>query len=156
VTTSAAPSPEEVRQIVDAVVGEVWRTYVGLEVEPAAAPGPDPNQALSGRVEIHGAWNGLLVVTCPSELARQAGAALLGVEPSTPGELMDMLGEVTNITGGNLVGMLPGLPTMSVPTVEPGPAPAPGTGGDPLLFTYACGDQTFTVALIPTESTEDR
>jgi hypothetical protein len=156
VTTSAAPSPEQAREIVDAVVGEVWRTYVGLDVEPAAAPGPDPDQSISGRVEIRGVWNLLLVLTCPSELARQAGAALLGVEPSTPGELMDMLGEVTNITGGNLVGMLPGLPTMSVPTVEPGPGPTAEAGGDPLLFTYACGDQTFTVALIPTDHPEDR
>ena len=153
--TTSAPSPEQAREIIDQVVGEVWRTYVGLDVEPASAPGPDPDQSLSGRVEIHGSWNLLLVLTCPAELARKAGAALLGVEPSTPGELMDMLGEITNITGGNLVGTLPGLPTMSVPTVEPGPGPAPGAGGDPLLFTYACGDQTFTVALIPTENTED-
>jgi hypothetical protein len=153
--TTSAPSPEQAREIIDQVVGEVWRTYVGLDVEPVSGPGPDPDQSLSGRVEIQGSWNLLLVLTCPAELARKAGAALLGVEPGTPGELMDMLGEITNITGGNLVGTLPGLPTMSVPTVEPGPGPAPGPGGDPLLFTYACGDQSFTVALIPTENTED-
>jgi len=126
--TTQVPDHDHVKELVDQVVDQVWNGYVGLGVVPSDGPGPV-----------------LLVITCEPELARRAGAALLGVEPSSPGELLDTLGEITNITGGNLMGLLPGLPTMTLPSV--GPASEPGRQPD-WLFTYTCGDQAFTVALI--------
>ncbi len=143
---STPAPPEDVKGLVDQVVDQVWNGYVGLDVTPSDGPGPDPAGTVAGQVAIKGSWSGRLIVTCQPELARRAGAALLGVEPGTPGELLDTLGEITNITGGNLMGLLPGLPAMTLPSVGPAPA-APGEEPD-WLFTYACGDQAFTVALI--------
>ena len=143
--TTQVPDHDHVKELVDQVVDQVWNGYVGLGVVPSDGPGPVLREAIAGQVSIVGSWRGLLVITCEPELARRAGAALLGVEPSSPGELLDTLGEITNITGGNLMGLLPGLPTMTLPSV--GPASEPGRQPD-WLFTYACGDQAFTVALI--------
>jgi chemotaxis protein CheX len=139
-------------ELLDQVVVEVWSSHLGLPVERSSAAGPDPARALSGVIGIHGAWDGRVVLTCSDELARQAAVELFGTEPSTPGELLDLVGEVTNITGGNLAGLLPGLTTMTVPVVEPGPGPA----HDRPRATYAYGEQTFTVALIPSEPMENR
>lgn len=152
--TIRAPDPEQVKDLVDQVVDQVWNGYVGLGAVPSDGPGPALREAIAGQVSIAGSWRGRLIVTCEPELARRAGAALLGVEPSSPGELLDTLGEVTNITGGNLMGLLPGLPTMSLPSV--GPASAEAGRQPDWLFTYACGDQAFTVALIADHEEDHR
>jgi chemotaxis protein CheY-P-specific phosphatase CheC len=63
---------------------------------------PDP--AIFGYVHITGGWEGSVVVQCEDELARRLAAAMFGSEPGvvTPEEVSDAIGEIANVTAGNV------------------------------------------------------
>lgn len=63
-----------------------------------------PEPAIFGYVHIAGGWEGSVVVQCEDELARRLAAAMFGSEPAsvTPEEVADAMGEIANITAGNV------------------------------------------------------
>jgi chemotaxis protein CheX len=132
------------------IVGEVWNGWVGLDTWPAidtnaGVEGP----VLDGRIEIEGAWTGAVVVRCPTSLAHRAATKLLGVEPSSPDEVIDVVGEITNQTGANIKAVLPGPSTLSLPTVMPRQQGDTDLGGEVLCqFAFACEGDLFIVAVL--------
>jgi chemotaxis protein CheX len=131
----------------------VWKCMFGLEVSPTPVSAADAGDALCrSTVTLDGAWSGALDISCPAELARSVAAIFHGLPRADVAEadLLDALGEIANMTGGNLKAVLPGPCHLSTPRSGSGPAPAPKSGA--LRLAFACGLRRFTVEL----SKEDR
>ncbi len=99
------------------LVGQVWGLVLGLDV--GAGPCPPADAALAGSVPVRGAWQGRVVLRCDPALARLAAARMFGLRPEevTDEQTRDALGELTNMVGGNLKGLLPGSSSLGLPAV---------------------------------------
>jgi chemotaxis protein CheX len=75
-----------------------------------------------GTVHITGPWSGSVVVECPEQFGRIVAAAMFGSEPDdvTDDELVDVIGELANMIGGNVKALLEGDSSLSLPTVVRG------------------------------------
>ncbi len=103
------------------VTESVWETVLGMHVNviPREVP-PSTASSICGYVRISGAWEGAIALESSPALARRVAAALLGTDPAetTDEEIYDAFGELTNIIGGNIKGMLPGPSKLSVPAIR--------------------------------------
>jgi len=129
------------REVVSELTRLVWSTMLGLDVEDRDAPGDDGEITTS--VDIRGAWEGTVSITFDRALARRLAAAMFACAEgeTTPAEVTDALGELVNMVGGNVKGLLPGPCQLSVPRVDD----APPAGGRAQWFD--CGGQPFVVAV---------
>ena len=128
----------------------MWKCTLGLDVvrcpEARASAG---ELFVRATVELRGAWNGELTLSCPGDLARSAAALFFGREAETvsDAEAQDAVGELANMTGGNLKAVLPGPCSLSTPRRGPGRV-APSEG---LRVEFASGIRPFWVELIQEE-----
>jgi chemotaxis protein CheX len=103
---------------------DIWSTMLGLDTVARTVPGfaELATPVYTGCVQITGSWEGAVVVDCPAPLARRAAAAMLGIaeDDCTASDLHDVVGEIANMTGGNLKAMLPGSCQLSLPAVTEG------------------------------------
>lgn len=111
---------EDIYQITESV----WNSMLGLEMwrRKEALPEPPHVRFLTGSVQISGAWHGVFRLDCSVALARRIAAIMFGFETSetTIDDVRDALGELTNITGGNVKGFLPTPCHMALPVVVDG------------------------------------
>ncbi len=90
------------------VMSEMWQHVLSKPVVPsdrATIPGVD---WLVGCVHITGAWRGTVTLAIPQQLARKI-ADRIHADPANedPELLAEMVGELTNMLGGNLKALLP-------------------------------------------------
>jgi chemotaxis protein CheX len=116
-TTHAAPTDEDLLAITE----QVWASYLDPEgVSPLIPqpPGAIPRD-VSASVSVTGAWRGHIVIACSQTASRNAAAALLGVELAdvTQEDVSDAVGELVNIIGGNVKGLMPEPSALSLPVV---------------------------------------
>lgn len=131
----------------------VWRCTLGFDVlHLALLDSSDRGPQARATVSLRGAWTGQLSVFCSDTLARRAAGVLFGRPPEsiTAAESLDALGELANMTGGNLKALLPGPCELSTPRTESDAASAAKRGS--LRLEFSCGSQIFSVELSP----EDR
>ncbi|MDY7101967.1 MAG: chemotaxis protein CheX [Actinomycetota bacterium] len=104
------------------LVGDVWSSIVGIELAPTGPSEQSTERSLTGMINIEGDWNGTVTVHVSAELALAAAASMFGMEPeeTTAAEIEDALGEITNMTGGGIKALVPGLAQLSLPTVVKG------------------------------------
>lgn len=127
----------------------VFDTVLGLEAVPAdgAAPAADDAGMLAGAVQISGAFEGTVTVSCTTALASHAAAILFDVPDgaATESDTRDALSELVNITGGNLKPLVPGPSKLSLPQIASGS----GTGDGKLLgrVRFDCMGQPVEVVL---------
>jgi len=116
-STPAAVSDEDLLAITE----QVWSSYLDPEgvsplipLPPAALP-----RDISASVSVTGAWKGHIVVACSSSAAKNAAGALLGIDLAdvTPEDITDAVGELVNIIGGNVKGLMPEPSALSLPVV---------------------------------------
>jgi chemotaxis protein CheX len=104
-----------------AITEQVWASYLDPEGVSPLLPGPPaaPSRDVSASVSLTGAWRGHIVVSCSSTASRNAAAALLGSDADdiTADDIMDALGELANIIGGNVKSLLPDPSALSLPVV---------------------------------------
>lgn len=144
---------ERVQQTVETV----WATLLGLEVRRrsiAAAEAAGDHQHWAGTVRISGAWDGEVRVQCSPELAHRAAAILFAVEraAANAAQAEDALRELANVTGGNLMEVLPGPSQLSMPSVWNGEGTAPHANG--LLLSrlhFECQGEPLSVLVLRTE-----
>jgi chemotaxis protein CheX len=108
---------------IEVLVATIWSSMLGLEVRPTDEEVPaGSGDFLTGCVHITGGWFGAVTLCCSAGLARQAAGILFAVPPAdaTDEQVHDALGELANITGGNLKALLPGPCCLSLPTVTRG------------------------------------
>lgn len=143
--------------VLQQTVEMVWSTLLGLAVQRRAAPvdPADEAQRWSGIVRISGAWDGEVRVHCSAELAHRAAAILFAVEraAANASQAEDALRELANVTGGNLMEVLPGPSQLSMPSVWSGTGtPPPPTSGLLLSRLYfECQGEPLSVVVLRTE-----
>jgi len=84
----------------------IWKSILDLDV-------------LAGCVHISGEWDGAVSLDCPAELAQKVASIMFKMtdEEVTPDLVQDALGELTNMTGGNIKSLLPEPCYLSLPAV---------------------------------------
>lgn len=108
----------------DAVLADiVSEVFIGLFGEGRGAswlPGATPDAPLLvGEVDIAGGWNGTVSVACPEAMARGAAAELFALAESAvdDADLVDLVGEIANVAGGNVKSLLPDESALTLPRV---------------------------------------
>lgn len=135
----------------DEVVAEltkvVWATVLGLPVLPREQGAEVAEGDVTTSVDIGGAWEGTVSITFSRALARQLAASMFAYDDGevSTDELVDALGELANIVGGNVKGFLPGPCRLSVPRVEP--AVRGRTESAPSRSWFECDGQPFVVSV---------
>lgn len=113
----------DVRQVTETV----WNLMLHIPVSDSKQQLAHSGEMVAARVEIHGAWNGAVTIVCPAELARELAGTMYDSQgaPLPNGDVQDALGELTNMVGGNIRGMLPEDCQLSLPQkVTGGDCPA--------------------------------
>lgn len=106
---------------------------------------------LAGCVQIMGSWQGTVALLCPMPLARKASAIMFGVEEETAGteEIQDALGELANMTGGNIKSLLPEPCYLSLPAVAVTDYGLRIPGSELVTeVTFQCQGYQFVVSLL--------
>jgi chemotaxis protein CheX len=129
--------------------GMLGFALTGTHGESVPVPG-EPR--FIGTVHISGSWSGSVVVECPEPFSRLVAASMFGSEPGdvSDDELVDVVGELANMTGGNVKALLEGESSLSLPTVVRGcdfRVVVPGTHLSRSL-AYECEGHVFEVRVL--------
>jgi CheY-specific phosphatase CheX len=137
-----------------AVAPEIWEMMLGLELEALSGSVTgrvDGQCTMTGLVTVVGGWTGAIAVETSCDAARAFAAAMLATEPSavSTDEVHDALAELTNMCGGSIKNLMPGVNTLGIPTVTEGtgytvrvPRTIPIQG-----LVYTCGGHVVIVTL---------
>lgn len=128
-------APDLTLDAVLSVSTDVWSCFLGAGEELQQAwepPGPrGPGYVAS--VAVSGEWNGHVILELDEDAARRAARAMVGVEEVSAADVTDAVGELVNMIGGNLKGLVPTPSRLGLPLVVRGSGePAPGRD---VLFT---------------------
>lgn len=108
------------------IATDIWSVMLDMTLEASPAPVTQAldDESLVGCVQITGAWEGVVTVGLPAALARRACAAMLDVDERECAidDVQDTVGELVNMTGGNVKALLPGASQLSLPSVAMGRA----------------------------------
>lgn len=101
------------------IIQDTWTSTLGFQVDYLESGEFSAVGAFTASVEISGAWDGEVCLLCPPPLARLIAGAIFQVEPEKAGsdEILDALGELIHIIGGNLKALLPQPVTISLPSL---------------------------------------
>jgi chemotaxis protein CheX len=130
--TNQTIQPDQIIEIADSV----WSSFLGMtlrKIDASESSTAGQQHSAIATVHISGSWNGSVILSCSTTLARRAAAAMfqIGEEDIEDGEVADAFGELVNMIGGNLKCLLPEPSQLSLPTVSQGSAQVvtvPGAG----------------------------
>jgi len=135
--------------------GDVFSTMLGMEVQSQEAYRqpckPEPANGVIGLVGLTGEWMGTGSVACTGELARKlSGQFLMSEFSAVDQEVLDAMGEITNMIIGNFKNALEteaGPLQMSIPMVVFGHNFVAGTthSADWVVVPFACGGELLEV-----------
>jgi chemotaxis protein CheX len=98
-----------------------WQAMLGLDIQPGTLPVTIDlaDGYWTGKVEISGAWNGVVVLHGSGQLAHSAASAIFtnGHSEVSVQDRMDAMYELTNVIAGNIKSLLPGPCQLSLPQV---------------------------------------
>ena len=120
---AAVPMSAVGAEEVYAIAGDLFSAMVD-GVEGTLTPWPD-GVAMDGHdvvawVDVHGPWTGRASLEISSDAASDLARALLRIPASAPvcdDDLVDALGEIANVVGGNVKALLPEHGTLGLPRV---------------------------------------
>jgi chemotaxis protein CheX len=139
---------EEIRQVTEVV----WESVLGVSLVWQPALPPAPTHVVSGCVQFSGAFEGAVTIECSAEFARQAAATMFGIDlgAASVSDTQDAIGELANMTGGNVKALLPEPCRLSLPTVVEGTDYTTRLHGGELLTTVAfeCQGSPLVVRLL--------
>lgn len=134
------------------VVQDVFRTMLGIEVEPVVVIWPPEEDLINVTIHYAGAWKGALLLECTREQACAFTGRLLGVTPpdEVNDDVRDAIGELANMIAGNLKPVLPPGVALSMPTLVEGTDYALRILGGNLagMIAFRCCTGVFWVTLI--------
>jgi chemotaxis protein CheX len=105
--------------VLDQLLGQIFEALLG-GADVYAAPVDDRALALTASVSIAGEWPGHVAVSCSEEFARRFAAQLFLTEMVTDADVVDAIGELANVVGGNVKSVVPGPNVLSLPHVVRG------------------------------------
>jgi CheY-specific phosphatase CheX len=131
----------------------IWKSILSLDVGPAqnGASGSESDYALAGCIHITGAWNGTVIVHYPMPLANKVASIMFDIKggPVENELLQDALGELTNMTGGNIKSLLPEPCFLSLPAVALTDRAMRVPGSELVSkITFQCNGENFQVSLL--------
>lgn len=110
-------------QIVE-ITRDVWGSFLDMDLVPVGPGDGEPlgGQTLTGVVHVSGDWQGTVFVETTAAHAQAAAEAMFAADPGSlsADEVSDALGELTNMVGGNIKGLLPPPNKLSLPSVAGG------------------------------------
>ena len=124
---------------------------LGLDVQPIATPAaPGLGSTLVGTVRITGAWEGEVRLRCSSDLAHRVAGIMFAIDPAstTVAQAEDALGELANMTGGNLKALLPEPCQLSTPAVAAAGDPTLAAGRLLSAVSFECQGEPLQVMLL--------
>lgn len=101
----------------------VWQAMLGFELVPCEPVPTQPDETyLVGAVTITGGADVSVMIQIPIGLARRLGSVMFGEDETSisDDEIFDALGEMANMVGGNVKGVLAADSKLSLPTVTEG------------------------------------
>ncbi len=109
---------------VQSIAQEAWSALIGDDEFLVPLPGGLPDDAVSSWVDVVGPWTGAVVLTCGRATAEELARCLLA-EHAPPvldaEDVLDGLGELANVVGGNVKAALPPPSVLSLPRVGVAP-----------------------------------
>ena len=135
------------------LVEDIWTGMLGLPVRLRTSPAEeDGGRNLSALVQLTGEWDGAVALNCPDGLARRVAQVMFDVplEEISEADMHDAIGEVTNMTAGNVKAFVEGYCRLSLPTVTGGVNMSISMPGSRIIAVTAfdCGDEAFSVVLV--------
>lgn len=147
----------ELAQNIDEIVRTVWTQVLALPCTREEHGSPQPSsttseRVLTGVVQIHGEWDGVILLQCRETLARRATNAMLGLNPNEidMSDMRETMAELANITGGNFKARLKSTCSLGLPMVVDGDdfrIRMPGRARA-LQCAFSCDDEAFTVMVM--------
>lgn len=111
------PSSMELGEIVE----QVWSSFLDGEIVamPEGSAAQEEGQQLVASVSISGDWTGHLMIVTGTECAQLIAGNMFQMEPAeiSTAEVADALGEIANMVGGSVKGMVGVAATLSLPQV---------------------------------------
>ena len=137
---------EEIREI----AASIWETLFSDPLDRADADQPIQDPAVTGCVQIHGAFNGAVTLQCSKSLATRLAGELFRGEAPTPADVLDSVGELTNMLAGNIKALLADPSHISLPAVAFGADYALTViGTSPMAVVgFRCGEEPLLVTLL--------
>jgi chemotaxis protein CheX len=143
---------EELFQIVESVFGIMLR----LDLYPSEAPWFPHGDRLTSAVHLAGDWNGAIVVECDRRQACRFAGRFLSMEPSDTVDdvVRDVLGELANMIGGNVKGVLSSHIHLSMPSVMDGNDYSLRVCGAEIQqrLAFRCSEGVFWVTVLAVKS----
>ena len=106
------------------IAGEIWAAMLGLDLEgDRLVDTHDPDErVVTGTVLITGDWEGAVTVQTSERHARRSTGLMLMLEDDEIGDedIADTVGELANMTGGNVKSLMEGSCQLSLPSVTTG------------------------------------
>jgi chemotaxis protein CheX len=114
-TTGLPFAPEDVSTLTH----EVGSAVLGMALVAVDDPAPDAEPGPTACVTITGGWEGSVVLRVSEQLAAEVAATMFDLPADEIGadETADALGELANIVGGGIKGLIAGTSQLSLPTV---------------------------------------
>ena len=111
---------KEIEHKLQAAVDEFFNGFLGLEVQ--AGPEDACSGAVTSMVQFTGGWSGHCAVRLEWEAARFCTAAMLGMDETelTEEDVIDAVGEFSNVIAGMMQLHLPASTNLSLPVVVEG------------------------------------
>ncbi len=138
-------------QTLQQVVNDVCFGMLGLSMEPVESESCEEKDALSAVVRISGGWNSLVQVLAPMSTARVIASTMFATSEDdlSEEEIRDAVGEIVNMVGGNLKGIMEGDSSLSLPCVGLADGEAPfGQGFDGITVAHRCQGDALIVRLL--------
>ncbi len=134
----------------------VWVNILGLDlVRDSNDDGKIGDDGIVASVQITGEWEGAILVACPRSLGMVLASQMLGMEPDEIDDemLRDAMGEIANMTGGSVKGVIPGSNTLTLPTVAEGAPDSMSIAKTRMIncFTATCETQSVVVTVMVKE-----
>ena len=131
----------------------IWGATLNLDAIPGVASTTTMGgRTLDGVINITGAWAGALVLQVPEHLARRSAAVMFELDETvaTLEDMQDAVGELTNMTGGNVKALLEGACHLSLPAVVEGRDYSIRVPGSEAItrVTFDVDGEAFVVSLL--------
>ena len=131
----------------------IWKSILDLDAKPAqeSFEFSQNKDSLAGCVQITGSWEGSVAIHCPNKLAREWASIMFDLDGSSAAkeEIQDALGELTNMTGGNIKSLLPEPCYLSIPAVAYTDSALRFPGSELVTqVTFECNSNFFLVSLL--------
>lgn len=106
------------------LAGAIWISIVGQEAGPSYVSAEElaTQRTVTACVHISGGWHGSVSMVLPAGLAEQVASLMFDVPAAelTAEEVLDAVGELANIAGGNVKGLIDEPSELSLPVVADG------------------------------------